>query len=423
LKGSMDLAAPPIRVLIATPLGIGGMGGIDRLTDVILAELERRPGLRVCARRLITRGPLLISSPLVFTRAIWQLWVAGRRGEVDLIHIHLSKQGSSVRKAVLARVARRLKIPYVVHPHADGRVFGRFWSLVGSGPRYAFDLLATEARSGEISLRSQLRTVLWSTLTGFGREIDQLFRRSARILVLGHDWKQLISSRLDGTGDNITVVPNATRSPDPRPPPPRRDYVQISFLGEIGERKGVRPLIRALAKLAPQTQWMATLAGNGRTADAAALCAELGVADRITIPGWLDAEHCAELLWQTDIFVLPSLAENLPMAILEAFAFGKAVITTPVGSVPEVVYHQRNGLLVPPGDVEALAAALDRLINDPDLRTRLGNAARQDHAERYDVSPYVTRLTTIWRQAIESADTSGFRRPPSRQKGRLAALD
>jgi glycosyltransferase involved in cell wall biosynthesis len=421
----MDLAAPPIRVLIATPLGIGGMGGIDRLTDVILAELERRPGLRVCARRLITRGPLLISSPLVFTRAIWQLWVAGRRCDVDLLHIHLGSRGSTVRKVVMARIAQQFGIPYVVHPHADPRPFGRFWSMVGRGPRHALRLLASESAAGSvISWRNHLRTLSWSTLAlGLGPEIDQLFRRSARILVLGHDWKQLISSRLDGTGDNITVVPNATRSPDPRPPPPRRDYVQISFLGEIGERKGVRPLIRALAKLAPQTQWMATLAGNGRTADAAALCAELGVADRITIPGWLDAEHCAELLWRTDIFVLPSLAENLPMAILEAFACGKAVITTPVGSVPEVVFHQRNGLLVPPGDVEALAAALDRLINDPDLRTRLGNAARQDHAERYDVSPYVTRLTTIWRQAIESADTSGFRRPPSRQKGRLAALD
>ena len=77
------------------------------------------------------------------------------------------------------------------------------------------------------------------------------------------------------------------------------------------------------------------------------------------------------------------------MVILEAFAHGIAVISTPVGAIPEVIDNGRNGLIVPVGDSATLAAAPERLISDPNLRDRLGGAARQDHASRYEISSYV----------------------------------
>jgi glycosyltransferase involved in cell wall biosynthesis len=91
------------------------------------------------------------------------------------------------------------------------------------------------------------------------------------------------------------------------------------------------------------------------------------------------------------------------MVILEAFAHGIAVVATPVGAVPEVIEDGRNGLLIPVGDVDALAHALRRLIEDPLMRARLGEAARRDHAERYEIGGYIKRLTQVWWRAGQFA--------------------
>jgi glycosyltransferase involved in cell wall biosynthesis len=88
------------------------------------------------------------------------------------------------------------------------------------------------------------------------------------------------------------------------------------------------------------------------------------------------------------------------MTILEAFAQGIPVVATPVGVVPDVVVQNVNGLLVQPGDVHALADALAELIDNPALRQRLGASARRDHAARYEMNDYLSRLAKIWRQAV-----------------------
>src|SRR5204863_6670367 len=103
-------------------------------------------------------------------------------------------------------------------------------------------------------------------------------------------------------------------------------------------------------------------------------------------------------------FVLPSFAENLPMSILEAFACGIAVIATPVGAVTDVITHETTGLLVPPGDVDALTDALRRLIADGKLREALGAAAKRDHAQYYEIGAYTSQLTAIWLKAAASAN-------------------
>jgi glycosyltransferase involved in cell wall biosynthesis len=125
----------------------------------------------------------------------------------------------------------------------------------------------------------------------------------------------------------------------------------------------------------------------------------------VDFPGWLGHSETAALLQQTDILTLPSFVESLPMAVIEAFAYGIAVVATPVGAVPEVVAHERNGLLVPVGDAEALANALERLLEDGALRRRLGDAARRDHAERYEINTYIKRLVSIWRKAAQEPET------------------
>jgi glycosyltransferase involved in cell wall biosynthesis len=354
-----------LRVFLATPFGANGPGGIDRLTDLMAAGMEGHPELGIKAVRLVTRGRHgLARGAFVYSSAIVRLWRAAKDRRVDLVHINLASGGSALRKAMLGRCARWLGIPYVVHLHS-GR-FDRFWPAVG--PRFA-------------------------------AAIDRFFAESEAIVVLGQYWVDMIVSRVPSARAKIVVLPNAT-SPQPRDCKlPGDGQVRITFLGKLGPNKGTPVLLQALAGLRDRTDWVATIGGNGAVEESRALAQKLGIADRVLFPGWLDTQSVAKQLGQTDIFVLPSLSEGLPMAILEAFAWGIPVVTTPVGCVPEVVRHNHNGIIVPSGDASELAQALRRLIQDPVLRRSLGDASRRDHAKRFDINVYLPRLAAIWRHA------------------------
>jgi glycosyltransferase involved in cell wall biosynthesis len=227
---------------------------------------------------------------------------------------------------------------------------------------------------------------------------------SASIVVLGQCWARLILDRLPDVKDKLTVLPNTTAMPNGAPHRVRADSerIQITFLGHVLPDKGVPQLIEALGKVSARADWSATIAGSGELDQTRSHAQRLGIADRVEIPGWLGPQETAALLRSTDIVVLPSFVENLPMVVIEGFAYGLAVVATPVGAVPEVIDHGRNGLLVPIGDVEALAGALDRLLEDGELRRSLGEAARRDYAERFEISTYITRLVSTWRKAARS---------------------
>jgi glycosyltransferase involved in cell wall biosynthesis len=357
-----------LRLLVATPLGAHGRGGIDRLTDLIIDTINQRGDLGVEAVRLVTRGQKNIYwAPVVFAQALIQFCVAVSLGKVDLIHIHLAWRGSAYRKLILAAIARCLGIPYVVHLHAGQ--FDQFWATCGTYVR---------------------------------RRINRFFADSAAIIVLGNYGARVILDRLPTIRDKITILPNATMSPG-EPSQQRSDFerLRITFLGRLEPEKGVPELVDALGKLAGRADWTATIAGSGDLQQTRDQAQRLGIADRVDFPGWLDASETAALLQRTDILALPSFVETLPMAIIEAFAYGVAVIATPVGAVPEVIAHERNGLLVPVGHVEALAKALSQLLENGALRRNLGDAARRDHAERYELNTYIMRLVSIWRKAAQ----------------------
>jgi glycosyltransferase involved in cell wall biosynthesis len=362
----MSTTQKTLRLIVATPYGPHGRGGIDRLTDLIIDTIDQHGDLGVKAERLVTRGQKSIYwAVVVFARALVQFCVAAGRSEVDLIHIQLAFRGSAYRKLIIAAMARCLGIPYVVHLHA-GR-FDQFWARAGTYLR---------------------------------RSINRLFVDSAAIIVLGDYGARVILDRLPSLRDKITILPNATTTPS-QPSRGRSEtgQIRITFLGFINPNKGVPQLVDALGKLACRTDWTATIAGSGEMQQTRDQARRLGIADRVDLPGWLDPSETAALLQRTGILTLPSFVETLPMAVIEAFAHGVAVVATPVGAVPEVIAHERNGLLVPVGDAEALANALNRLLEDGALRRRLGDTARRDHAERYEINNYIKRLVSIWRKA------------------------
>jgi glycosyltransferase involved in cell wall biosynthesis len=91
--------------------------------------------------------------------------------------------------------------------------------------------------------------------------------------------------------------------------------------------------------------------------------------------------------------------EGVPVVLMEAMATGLPVVASDLSGIPELVEHEQNGLLVPPGDADSIAQALDRLRRDPDLRPRLGQAARRKVAREFNLHRTVDRLMLLWQQA------------------------
>ncbi len=363
-----------LRVLIATPYGEDGMGGIDRLNDAIIAGVNNKPGMQITCSRLVTRGKgSLFAAQAVFAAALARFAASAALGGVDLLHIHLSVRGSSYRKAVLAKMARMLKVPYVVHLH--GTDYREFWNAAPAPLRV---------------------------------EICRMFALSEGVIVLGKFWATVIRDIEPLSAPKIVVLPNATATTGfQRVRSHANDPVRITFLGQLGRRKGTPDLLDALAKLNVTPNWVATIAGDGAIAEARAQIKALGIGDKVKLSGWLTTQARTPLLEQTDILVLPSYAENLPMVLLEAFAYGIPTVTTPVGAIPEVVTSNHNGILVQPGNIEALSQAIQSLVDDPALRQRLGEAARVDHARNFEIGRYLTRLSQVWQGASDRHEPKG----------------
>lgn len=354
----------PLHVLVSIPSGVSGQGGIDRIMGSLRQELERRKRADIDVRFLASRGSGHIAlSFFHMTGFCLKMLTARLSGRADVVHINLSSYGSTYRKLVISACARLLGIPYILHLH--GAEYRRFW---------------TDDESF------------------LGRRIRAMFENARHVVVLGRIWRDFIAARAPGVKDRISVVPNATEIPT-LSHVGGGESVHILFLGRVGERKGVPQLIESLHRMHAHTGWRATIAGDGEVEAAKAKSASLGLAGRIAFPGWVGPASVASLIASADILVLPSFAENLPVSVIEGMAAGLAVVATPVGAVEDIITDGDTGLLVPPGDVPALTDALMRLVNDPQLRERLGKAAQAVHREYLELAPFAETICNIWKAA------------------------
>ena len=353
-----------VHVLVATPSGLSGQGGIDRMMGALKGELDRQGNDAMTVRFLASRGSgHFVLSFFYMVGFCLRMLSARFRQRADVVHINVSSCGSTYRKLVIAKCADVFGVPYVLHLH--GAKYQTFWS-------------------GDDGFLS--------------RRIRHMFERATRVVVLGRVWRDFIAHRAPAAAGRIVIIPNATEIPS-LPHVGGGDSVHILFLGRIGARKGVPQLCEALQNIHHLTGWRATIAGDGDVAETRARVVSLGLADRVTLPGWVGPRDVAALLAGSDILVLPSFAENLPVSVIEGMASGLAVVATPVGAVEDIITNEETGLLVSPGNVAALTEALTRLIDDAALRTRLGMAAMAVHREQLELAPFAQALSAVWKAA------------------------
>jgi glycosyltransferase involved in cell wall biosynthesis len=227
------------------------------------------------------------------------------------------------------------------------------------------------------------------------RTRDVLMRSSA-LIVLGNVWREFFV--VAGVpAERVVVLPNPVILPESVPDRRGKSPVKFIYLGIIDHRKGAFDLVDAIQALPAdsRTSFHFTFAGNGEVDRLRGQVANCGLGDVIEVRDWIDARQRDQLLADADAFVLPSRNEGMPMAMLEAMAWALPVICTPVGSIPELVTDGDNGLLVAPGDVSAISAAIMRLARDETERTAMGWAARRS-VEPLAAEKYMNRLVALY---------------------------
>jgi glycosyltransferase involved in cell wall biosynthesis len=193
------------------------------------------------------------------------------------------------------------------------------------------------------------------------------------------------------------------------PRPHRTRGHRLLFTGRLAAVKGLPILLEAVARLAPKHPNIELLlAGDGPERPALEQrAAELGITDRVRFLGYQSSDQVRALLQETDVFTLPSFAEGVPVVLMEAMASGVPVVTTRVAGIPELVEDDVSGFVVPPGDVAALVAAIDALLRDPSLRSRLGAAGRATVEREFDID-----AEGAWMGEILSSALAGVALPP-----------
>jgi glycosyltransferase involved in cell wall biosynthesis len=197
------------------------------------------------------------------------------------------------------------------------------------------------------------------------------------------------------------------------------DGVELLAVGQLVEYKGHGYLLDAVAQLAPRYPGLRLAFVTHQPAlreQYERRSRELGIADRITYEGPLETSRLAERIRETDVVVQPSLAECFPVTVLEAMASAKPVVVTDVGGMPEQVGD--TGVVVPPRDSEALAAALEPLVASEDERRRLGEAALERARSLFDGREIVRRHVELYTDLLDRRRQPGL----ARQAATRAAL-
>jgi glycosyltransferase involved in cell wall biosynthesis len=204
--------------------------------------------------------------------------------------------------------------------------------------------------------------------------------------------KDLVSRGFDP--DRLEVVSSCIEMPEPRAPE-EKDYVL--FVGRLVATKGVPYILEAMK----QVDTHLVICGDGPSRHSLErLAARLGVENKVTFEGRVSEERKADLFAGCKMLVMPSLFESLGLAAAEAMSYGKPVIGSTSGGLPEVVGN--GGLVVPPRDAVKLAEAMRRLLDDDELRHSLGMKAKE-RAARYSWDLEVERIESIYSSLVSGS--------------------
>jgi colanic acid/amylovoran biosynthesis glycosyltransferase len=342
-------------------LGVGAVG----LTRAILSSIARRPKKFGAALKLSIqtglksdRGLLLNLIYLAEAAVLYQ-WL--KRDNIEHLHVHFGTNSTTV--AMLC--------------HALG------------GPNYSFTVHGPEEfdRLVGLSLTEKIhRAAFVVAISSFGR--SQLYRWCDH-----HHWPKIKVVHCGVDRDflerTITPIPKAAN---------------LTCIGRLCEQKGQLILVQAAKQLVEEGfDFRLTLVGDGEMRSVLeTLIAQWRLQHHVVITGIATTEQVQEFLQEARALVLPSFGEGLPVAIMEALAMGRPVVSTYIAGIPELIKPGKNGWLVPAGDVEALTQALKEVITAPiEQLEQMGKLGAEAVAQNHDVQKEAQYLSELFQQQVQ----------------------
>ena len=325
---------------------------------------------------LVTRAAIALKRLVAYSAKV----VFGRP---DAVVLFAAIGASILEKGAMAWMARLLGIPVFFFPRGAGLID------IAAGSRFHHAWIKASLRGGTY------------------------------FLCQGPTWQRFATREIGFRLERAPIVPNWTASNRLLEIGARRvaqvpgHSPQLLFLGWLERSKGVFELLQACAELANSHSFRLIIAGRGNAEKAAREWVEQSALGRcVHFVGWVQGDDLDDLLAKSDVLVLPSWAEGLPNAMIEAMAAKLAVVVTAVGNIPDVVSDGVEALLVPPKDDVRLARALRGLLDDPLLCQSLAARGHAFARLHYAVEPAVERLSKIIERACERPS------PPSLERKR-----
>jgi len=286
----------------------------------------------------------------------------------DIVHIHLSEPPSAIRKLPFMWLAKLLGKKTIVHFHSF---------------------------SVETTIESKWK---WVYQYHFGK--------ADIIITLSEYWRKQVTDFLSDKTRKVRIVynpcPNIQGSKDNCVVDSEIKLTKqniILYAGTVTPRKGYADLIKAFAKIAKNHQdWIIAFAGNGEIELGKTLAEKLGITSQTIFLGWCSGEDKDRVFREADIFCLPSYAEGFPMAVLDAWAYGLPVITTPVGGIPDVAKDGENMLLFNQGDIDSLSRCLEKMITDVPLRCKIADASLHFAANEFNATTINKSIGSIYKE-------------------------
>ncbi|WP_076375447.1 glycosyltransferase family 4 protein [Filimonas lacunae] len=282
---------------------------------------------------------------------------------IKIVHIHGAAKGSFYRKYGVFFIAKYVFRKRVIY-HSHGSEFKDFYD-----------------HAGKIS-------AAW---------IRHFFRRVDLVICLSESWKTWFLSRFEVK--KIVVLENIVEKSVTAVPhnEDATTIMEFLFLGAIGDRKGVFDLLAAIKKYktAFAGKMHLVVGGNGAVDKLTRFIEEEGLQELVTYKGWLTGHDKIKSISNSQVYILPSYNEGLPLSILEAMSFGKAIISTPVGGIEEIVKPGYNGYLVKPGAIDEIADAMLQCIQKPSLVAAMGAHSKKVVAPYY-AEEVIPKLAAVY---------------------------
>ena len=281
----------------------------------------------------------------------------------DAVHIHMSYRGSFYRKHAIYKLCKRFHIKVIMHLH--GSEFEKWYCTCAD------------------EKRQKIRTLL---------------KGCDAFIVLGEQWEKAV---LDIEPATKTVVVNNTVRLSKEMCSWNEEEKKILFLGVLIERKGVADLIEAIRLLKEEKQiqnMKFLIAGSGKEeANLKQLAKKYKLEENIEFLGWINSQQKQELLKNSQLLVLPSYNEGLPIAVLEAISYGLPVVATDVGDMTAAVFHEENGCLFKPGDVAALKESITYVLSDKERYETMSECSRKIARTRFSEADFFGKIEESYR--------------------------